>query len=98
MRGGKRGDTIIEPIEITEKIGMHPMPTAKRKSKSKPKRKAPPANEIEFSIKPGTKITLTIEAGRERAGEVPVRIRVEGVKTGGGNSGAARGRSRLGKM
>jgi len=58
------------------------MPAAKRKPKPKSnaKRKSPPTNEIEFSIKPGEKTTLTIEAGRERAGEVPVRIRVEGGK------------------
>ncbi len=56
------------------------MPAAKRKPKQKnnTKRKAPSANEIEFSIKPGTKTTLTIEAGKEKAGKVPVRIRVEG--------------------
>jgi 4-amino-4-deoxy-L-arabinose transferase-like glycosyltransferase len=58
------------------------MPAAKRKSKPKSntKRKSPPANEIEFTIKPGTKTTLTIEAGKVEAGEVPVRIRVEGGK------------------
>lgn len=58
------------------------MSAAKRKPKPKSKatRKTPPANEIEFSIKPGTKTTLTIEAGKEKAGEVPVRIRVEGGK------------------
>ncbi len=62
------------------------MPPAKRKSKSKPKktskpRRAQTAGELEFSIKPGTKTTFTIEAGKEKAGEVPVRIRVEGEKT-----------------
>lgn len=58
------------------------MPKSKRKPdpKTKSERKAPPAGEIEFSIKPGTKTTLTIEAGKEKAGEVPVRIRVEGGK------------------
>lgn len=62
------------------------MPPAKRKSKSKPKktskpRRAQTAGGFEFSIKPGTKTTFTIEAGKEKAGEVPVRIRVEGGKT-----------------
>lgn len=60
------------------------MPPTKRKPKPQPKRTPKPraknAGEIEFSIKPGTKTTFTIEAGRERAGEVPVRIRMEGGK------------------
>lgn len=56
------------------------MPAAKRKPKPKSKPKPPPVHEIEFSIKPGTKTVLTIEAGKEKAGEVPVRIRVEGTR------------------
>ncbi|MEW6084821.1 MAG: hypothetical protein AB1607_09520 [Chloroflexota bacterium] len=48
--------------------------------KTKSKRKPLPAGEIEFSIKPGEKTMLTIEAGKVKAGEVPVRIRVEGGK------------------
>lgn len=58
------------------------MPPTKRKPKPQPKKTSKPraqnAGEIEFSIKPGTKTTFTIEAGKEKAGEVPVRIRVEG--------------------
>jgi 4-amino-4-deoxy-L-arabinose transferase-like glycosyltransferase len=60
------------------------MTSAKRKPKPKPqirgKTRSRPAGEIEFSIKPGAKTTLTIEAGKQRAGEVLVRIRVEGEK------------------
>ncbi|MCC6300261.1 MAG: glycosyltransferase family 39 protein [Anaerolineales bacterium] len=59
------------------------MPTAKRKPKpkSRAKRETPLPNEIEFSIKPGEKTTLTIEAGKEEAGAALVRIRVEGGKS-----------------
>lgn len=57
------------------------MPTARRKPKPKrtPKsRLAPPAaGEVEFSIKPGSKTVLTIEAGEEQDGRIPVRVRVE---------------------
>lgn len=60
------------------------MPKAKRKLAPKPKsrRKSPRLNasEIEFSIKPGERTTLTIEAGEETAGKVPVRIRLGGGK------------------
>ncbi len=58
------------------------MPKSKRKPAPKPRSrgKSPASNEIEFSIKPGEKTTLTIEAGEEHAGEVPVRIRVDGGK------------------
>jgi 4-amino-4-deoxy-L-arabinose transferase-like glycosyltransferase len=52
------------------------MATAKRKPKSKPKQKQPTANEVEFSIKAGSKATITIEAGEEKNGEIPVRIRL----------------------
>lgn len=58
------------------------MPSAKRKPKHTPAKRTPKhltsdSNEINLSIKPGTKTTFTIEAGKEHAGEIPVRIHVE---------------------
>ena len=53
------------------------MSPAKRKPKNKSKQTKPAVNEVEFSIKPGTKAVFTIEAGEEQNGEIPVRIRLE---------------------
>lgn len=48
----------------------------KPKTKRNPKPDSSPVGEIEFSIKPGTKTTFTLEAGKERAGKIPVKIRI----------------------
>ncbi len=59
------------------------MPKATRKPKPKHIRRKPitepeSVNEIELSITPGSKAVFTIEAGKEKGGKIPVRIRVEG--------------------
>lgn len=59
------------------------MATAKRKPKSESKQTKPVVNEVEFSIKAGTKTTFTIEAGEEQDGEIPIRIRLEGENIAG---------------
>lgn len=58
------------------------MPSTKRKTKRTPasrtsKQLKSESNEINLSIKPGTKAVLTIETGEEESGEIPVHIRVE---------------------
>jgi len=50
---------------------------AKRKPKDKSAPVASTSSEIEVRIKPGTKTVLTIAAGDEQAGQIPVRIHVE---------------------
>ncbi len=65
------------------------MPSAKRTtpkrapSKRTAKQTKSDPNEINLSIKPGTKTVLTIETGKEHAGEIPVRIRLEQSQGGG---------------
>ncbi len=66
------------------------MPSAKRKPKRTPKPLTSDSNEINLSIKPGTRTTFTIEAGREHAGEIPVRIHVE--QSQGEEKGVSAGR------
>lgn len=61
------------------------MPKEKSKPKRKSKRAKPAANEVEFSIKAGSKATLTIETGEEQNGEIPVRIRFQEGKNVGEN-------------
>lgn len=56
------------------------MATPKRKPKNKSKKAQPDVNEVEFSIKAGSKATITIETGEEKEGEVPIRIRLEAGK------------------
>ena len=53
------------------------MPSAKRKIKRTPKQSKHDSGEINLSLKPGTTTVLTIEAGEEKAGEIPVRIHLE---------------------
>ncbi len=58
------------------------MPSATRKKKSTPASRTQQItktdlNEINLSIKPGTKATLTIETGEQQAGQIPIRIRLE---------------------
>lgn len=57
------------------------MATTKRKNKSK--KTEPAVNEVEFTIEAGSKAVLTIEAGEEKNGEIPIRIRLEGKKVAG---------------
>ncbi len=53
------------------------MPSAKRKIKRTPRQSKQDSGEINLSLKPGTTTVLTIEAGEEKAGEIPVRIHLE---------------------
>ncbi|KXK15119.1 MAG: hypothetical protein UZ14_CFX002000830 [Chloroflexi bacterium OLB14] len=52
------------------------MVTKKSKPKNKTSKKIT-VNEVEFSVKAGTKTTFTVEAGAEKDGKVPIRILVE---------------------
>lgn len=69
------------------------MPSAKRKTKRTPKQES---SEINLSLKPGTTTVLTIETGEEKAGEIPVHIRVEQSR-GQGKSVSISGQARAGK-
>ncbi len=62
------------------------MPKAKSKPKNKSNRTPSIVSEVKILIKAGAKATITIEAGEEKDGEIPVRIRLAGEKSAKGSA------------
>ncbi len=56
------------------------MPSMKKNKRRKASKQA--GEQVSFTLESGTKLQLTIEAGQEKDGKVPVTIQVEGLKAG----------------